>query len=324
MSRVTYIVVGWNNRDLLEECFVSLGAQTYKNTHIIYVDNDSKDDSVEFVAKQFPKIEIIQTGYNSGFAVANNIGIKEALKDESVSHVALINSDATLDSAWTSKIITFASLKPKGALFQGTTLDYYNHNIVDSTHIFVSHNGQGTQGNWRNYYVKEFGPKRVFGVNAAACMISRAFIEKQPFGDQVLDKSFFMYLEDVDLVTRAVVMGWDNYLVPDARAFHMGSASSGKNPGFSLYMTFRNNTGMLLKNFPIILIIRILPKLIRGDIETIITLRRQKRHGAIRKVLKGRLVGIIRMPLYILKRIKLSRYRKISREDLWNLMSKGY
>lgn len=322
-KKVAYIIVGWNNQDLIEECFKSIKSQTYQKHTIIYVDNDSKDNSVELVKQQFPEVIILEPGYNTGFAKGNNIGIARALKDKSVEYIVLLNSDARLDPSWTEMIIDFAKKKPRGALFQGTTLDYFNHDIIDSTHIYISHNGQGTQGNWRHFYNSELGPKRVFGVNAAACLITRKFIEAQPFGNQVFDETLFMYLEDIDLATRAVIMGWDNYLVPGARAYHMGSASSGKNPGFSLYMTFRNNSAVLFKNLPFRILLRMWPKIVKGDIETIKTLYRTHRKTAIKKVIMGRIVGLLRLPLFFGKRRVMRRQQAIESVTLWTLMNHG-
>jgi GT2 family glycosyltransferase len=321
---VAFIVVGWNNRDLLEECFDSILAQTYKHISILYIDNDSSDDSVVFVKQKYPDIHIIEPGKNTGFATGNNIGINKALEDDSVGYVALLNSDARIEKTWTETIVQFAGMKPRGATFQGTTFDYYDHSIVDSTHIYISHNGQGTQGGWRYYKQRDLGPRKVFGVNAAACIITRDYIEAQPFTGQLFDEAMFMYLEDIDLAARVTVMGWDNYLVPRAKAYHMGSASSGKNPGFSLYMTFRNNSAVLFKNYPLKTLLRMSPDILRGDIDTIRTLRRQNQNAAIKKVIKGRFVGIFRLPLYISKKRTMSQYRTIDMGYLWRLMKRGY
>ncbi|SRR6266545_5407101 len=322
-NKVAFIIIGWNNQDILQECFQSVERQTYKNVVTYYVDNNSVDGSVEMVQKQFPQTIILEQDKNTGFARGNNIGIAEALKDPSVSYMALLNSDARLADDWTEKIVSFAGKKPKGACYQGTTLDYYDHNIIDSTHVFLSQNGQGTQGNWRYFVTKEFGPKKVFGVNAAACLISRAFIEAQPF-DTLFDETLFMYLEDVDIALRATMMGWDNYIVPGARAYHMGSASSGKNPGFSLFMTFRNNASVIYKNFPWRLIVRMLPKLVRSDMDTIRELKHRGKKGAVAKVIKGRFIGLLRLPLFIFKRRRMNKARAIDTNYLWSLMRNGY
>ena len=322
--KVAFIIVCWNNQDLLKECLDAIKIQTYKNSTTILVDNGSADGSVKFTRDYMPEAIVIEVGRNLGFATGNNIGIKKALEDPEVGYVALLNSDARLAPDWLEKLVEFAEMKPKAACLQGTTLDYYNHEVVDSTHIFIARNGQGTQGSWRNIYETECGPKKIFGVNAAACVVTRRFIEAQPFPDQLFDEAMFMYLEDVDLATRSLVMGWDNYLVPGSRAYHMGSASSGKNPGFSLYMTFRNNSALLVKNLRLRMLIRMLPKLIRGDIDTIKTLRARGNQAAVGKVIKGRLLGVLRIPLYLGKRRKIMKARDIPEDYLWYLMDRGY
>ena len=53
--------------------------------------------------------------------------------------------------------------------------------LLISIDTHIARNGQGTQGSWRDIYEQEFGPKKVFGVNAAAAMITRKFIDAQPF-----------------------------------------------------------------------------------------------------------------------------------------------
>jgi GT2 family glycosyltransferase len=119
-------------------------------------------------------------------------------------------------------------------------------------------------------------------------------------------------------------MGWDNYLVPGAQAYHMGSASTSKDSTYSLYMTFRNNSGVLIKNFPLKILLLTLPKLIRGDIDTLKELRRIGKKKASHKMLKGRLVGILRIPLFLSKRFKLLSGRQVDKNYLWKLMNRGY
>lgn len=323
--KVAFVVVGWNNHDLLKGCINSIKLQTHKNIKIIYVDNSSSDNSVKYVKQAFPEVEIIEMEENTGFAKGNNIGIQKAFEDPEVRYIALVNTDATLDESWIETILKTAKLKPRGAAFQTITLDYYNHKVIDSTHIFVAHNGQATQGSWRRPILSnsDAAPQKVFGCNAAAVVYGRKFIEEQPF-KEFFDERMFMYLEDVDVAARATVMGWDNYVVPGAKAYHMGSASSGKNPGFSLYMTFRNNSAMLVKNFQLIILLRMLPKLVRGDIETIKTLWKTNRKSSIKKVVWGRLVGISRIPIFLEKRRKMTKKREINYRMLWSLMFRGF
>lgn len=288
------------------------------------VDNGSKDKSVAVTKKDYPWVEIHEAGSNLGFAKGNNVGIELLRKKyPELGYIVFLNTDARLRCDWLDVLLNFAGKKPTAALFQSTTLDYYDHQVVDSTHIYISRNGSGTQANWRMPFTNFIGPRKVFGVNAAAAMISCKFIDAQPF-KTVFDETMFMYLEDVDLSARATVMGWDNYLVPSTFAYHMGSASSGKNPGFSLYMTYRNNIALLAKNIPATVFMKMLPSIIRSDVLTIKHLRRSGQGKSVPKLVKGRFVGFFRLILFIPGIMKMRPYRqKISKEYLWEIMSKG-
>lgn len=322
--KVAFVLVCWNNADLLAECFESIAEQDYDGHVTIMVDNGSKDESVGLTNKNYPWAHVLEAGQNLGFAKGNNKGIVYIReKYPTLEYIVFLNTDARIGGNWLTTLLRFAEQKPKGALFQSTTLDYYDHNIIDSTHIYISRNGSGTQSGWRRPFIGIKGPRKVFGVNAAAAMISCNFIDQQPF-KTVFDETMFMYLEDVDLSARATVMGWDNYLVPDTLAYHMGSASSGKNPGFSLYMTYRNNIAVLCKNIPTRMLLRMIPRIILSDYHTIRHLRNTNRNAYIPKILKGRIVGVIRLPLYFKQIVKMKSYRKqVSLQYLWAIMRIG-
>lgn len=324
-KKVAYIVISYNNQDILKECFDSIYSQTYKKKKVILLDNDSKDNSVEVVRKNFPDTEIIESKVNTGFAGGNNIAINYALKDPDVDYIVLLNSDAQLANDWTETVVNFAKNKPNGACFQTITLDYYNHEIIDSTHIYLAHSGQANQGSWRRTLPKGFDAPayKTYGCNAAAVLYTRRFIEEQPF-DHFFDERMFMYLEDVDIATRAVVLGWDNFVVPGSKAYHMGSVSSGKNPGFSLYMTYRNNSALFFKNFPVSLILFFIPRIIKSDYQTIKSLLKMNKRRQAWFLIKGRVNGIFRCFLYTNKRLIINKNRKITNKSLKAIMARGY
>lgn len=60
---------------------------------VIVVDNDSRDDSRALVLSRFPKVKWIDMGYNSGFARANNEGIRQSTGEI----VLLLNSDTLIE-----------------------------------------------------------------------------------------------------------------------------------------------------------------------------------------------------------------------------------
>jgi GT2 family glycosyltransferase len=323
---IAYMVVSWNNKAILDDCIRSIEAQEVTgHKRIILVDNGSVDGTVEHVKKSFPSVELIAESDNHGFAKGNNIGIAKALEDPTVAYIVLLNSDARLATNWTQTLVDAAQTRLLTATMQSITLDYYDHGIIDSTHLYISRLGQGTQGSFREPLASglDVAPQKVFGCNAAAMLITRKFIEEQPF-KEFFDETMFMYLEDVDIATRATIMGWDNYVVPGTRAYHMGSASSGKNPTFSLYMTFRNNIGLMIKNLPLPILFKILIRIPRSDRASINHLRRTGKPEGIKALIKGRITSLRYIPVFLIKRRKLRGKRNIDNDYLWQLMRRGF
>lgn len=320
LSKKTYfIIVCWNNRDLLEECFQTIYEQSSKDYSIICVDNGSSDDSIEYIRQNHPSVTLIENKKNDGFAIGNNIGIANALEDDSCSYIALLNTDARLGKDWLQELVKFAESHPKGASFQSPTVDYYDHTILDSYGITIDTSGRAMQLGYRTP-VSKLKNRRVFGVNAAACLYSRTFLETQPFGADYFDSDLWMYLEDVDLAARATMMNWENWFVSRSLAYHMGSASSGKNPGFSVYMIYRNNLPLLIKNLPLGILLKALPGVIATDTLTILKLVKSKNVATAKAILKGRLASIRLIPLFVRKRYILKKASKISTSQLLSLM----
>src|SRR5438093_1271949 len=90
---VCIVIPNYNGIEHLKTCLESLRSQTYKEFKIILVDNNSSDESIEFVQEHYPGIEIIQLSYNSGFAKAVNIGIQYSLENYNSDFVTLLNND---------------------------------------------------------------------------------------------------------------------------------------------------------------------------------------------------------------------------------------
>ena len=117
-KKVAFIVIGYNNADILPECFESIYSQSYKNVEIYFVENGNQDNSVAMIRKDFPKVKVIEPGENTGFARGNNIGIQTALEDSEVGYVALLNSDARVKKDWVEKIVSFAAKSQKARFFK--------------------------------------------------------------------------------------------------------------------------------------------------------------------------------------------------------------
>ena len=67
-----------------------------------------------------------------------------------------------------------------------------------------------------------------------------------------MTKSISVYLEDLDLGYRARIAGYENWYLPEARVFHVGSGTSGSRYNeFKIRYSSRNNIYMIWKNMPL-------------------------------------------------------------------------
>ncbi|MBK8505148.1 MAG: glycosyltransferase [Saprospiraceae bacterium] len=96
LARVTIVIPNWNGIKWLPDCLASIANQTFKDYHIIIVDNHSSDGSVAWVSQNFPNTSIIQLDRNQGFAAAVNAGIKATHSQ----YISLLNSDTQVQSRW--------------------------------------------------------------------------------------------------------------------------------------------------------------------------------------------------------------------------------
>jgi GT2 family glycosyltransferase len=99
---VSIIVINFNGCKHLEEIFESLKKQTYENFEVIFVDNNSSDNSVEIANNLLSNCQIIELKENVGFAEANNIGVELARGD----YLALLNNDTKVDKNWLKELVS--------------------------------------------------------------------------------------------------------------------------------------------------------------------------------------------------------------------------
>lgn len=93
--QLSIIIVNFKTPKLLTGCLHSVYTNTRSiNFEVIVVDNHSQDNSRQLIIEQFPQVKWIQLDYNSGFARANNEGIRNA----SGEIILLLNSDTVCNS----------------------------------------------------------------------------------------------------------------------------------------------------------------------------------------------------------------------------------
>ncbi len=257
---VAIVIVGYNSRSFLEDCFSSIFSSDYANLKIIFVDNASTDGSAEFVQSHFPKVDVIASKENNGFAKGNNIGIKRAF-EEKPKFIFLLNPDTVIDKDCLGKLVKQSAssdntiLQPLVLLYEKGKTDLIN-----------------TTGNHLNYlgisYVSDYRKKSseakngpIVSASGAAMWWPAEVLHKVGF----FDESFFLYHEDLDLCWRARIAGYDVQLVPDAHIWHKYRFSSNKQ---KLWYVERNRLLFLLKDFEVKTLVLIAPMFLVNELLT--------------------------------------------------------
>jgi GT2 family glycosyltransferase len=180
INNTSFVIVSYNNFELLNRCIQSINVQTGP-FNIIVIDNNSDKECIEQI-KKIEGIELIVNLENVGFGKACNLGMDLALKNNST-FVYLLNQDARLD-------------KPEH-LLKLTEVANDNKSIALLSPLQLEKPGQ-FEYNFsgflkKNKVVPSFSGDRVYEVdfvNAASWFIKVREIETR------FDPDFFMYGED--------------------------------------------------------------------------------------------------------------------------------
>ena len=221
---VTIIVLNWNRRDLTLQCLRSLDRLQYENVTLLVVDNGSRDGSLEAVEAAYPRVQRLALPENSGFARGNNAGLELALK-AGPDWIMFLNNDTEVAPDLVSALVAGAAAFPQGGIF-GPKIYYggqqrriwYAGGEVAMPLGRIRHRGIRTSDHGQ-YDLP--GPTDYV---TGACLLIRAQLARTLGG---FDTAYPMYMEDVDLCTRARRLGAGIIYLPAGTLWHHVSSSIG-------------------------------------------------------------------------------------------------
>ena len=210
--KLSVVIVSYNVRELLTACIDSVvKASEGIDTEVFVVDNDSADDTVEVIARDYPWVHLINNKENLGFSKANNIAIRQSAGE----YVLLLNPDTVVAEGTLRGAVEFMDQHPEAG---GAGVRMHN---ADGTLAPESRRAMPTPmvaarkmlGFTKRYYMSYLSwdePGQIEVISGAFMMLRRKAI------DQVgmLDEDFFMYGEDIDLSYRLLKGGWQNWYLP--------------------------------------------------------------------------------------------------------------
>ncbi len=198
------------------------------------VDNNSVDGSVVLVKEKFPTVKLICNSVNTGFAVANN----QAIKMTTGEYVLLLNPDTIVQEDTFAKTLVFMDAhKDAGGL---------GIKMLDGKGNFLPESKRGLPTPAVAFY-KIFGLAKLFPNSKKFGQYHLTYLDKNKTHEVpvlsgafmlmrketldkvgLLDETFFMYGEDIDLSYRITKGGYKNYYFADSSIIHYKGESTKK------------------------------------------------------------------------------------------------
>ena len=251
LPRVAVVILNWNGIEMLRKFLPSVCNSIYPNITIIVADNASSDGSQEWVEKNMPSVRLLTSTENLGFAKGYNYFLKQVEAD----YYVLLNSDVEVAAGWIFPVITLMEQDKKIACCQPKILSYSQRNYFEYA---------GASGGWIDSLGYPFSRGRVFETieqdlgqyddaspvfwASGAALFIRAQLFHEAGG---FDDYFFAHQEEIDLCWRLQRMGYKIYVCPQSVVYHVGAGTLPAGSPKKVYLNFRNNLIMLIKNLPI-------------------------------------------------------------------------
>jgi GT2 family glycosyltransferase len=237
---ISIIIVHYKTPELLMNCLLSIYQNDPSlNKEIVVVDNNSCDDTEEKIRTSFPDVRWLNSGYNAGFARANNIGINSS----SAPYVLLLNSDTLIQKNTIStclqrykelqKTVKLGFLACQLIDFEGN-LQFNSRFKTDylvklwNAHPFVIllrrllRIPYDSQASWNGltelHHREHFSP----WLGGTFLMVRKETVAQK---SMQLDEDFFMYGEDIEWCLRLGDQGYKHVFFPDVHILHAEGGS---------------------------------------------------------------------------------------------------
>lgn len=284
MPKVTVVQVIYNNKKFIEPVFDAIFNQTFTDFNVVAVISGNADGGKELLQQKFPQVEIIDPGYNIGFAAGHNL-VFNKYKSE---FFQLVNPDMIMEPNYIEEMLKVFTDPEVGAatgkLYQTTAQEICQKTVFlephedrllvfDTTGVVISKSGRAWDRGQHEVDNGQYDNMvEVDAVSGAGCMYRREALESikcqanskpQILKSEYFDESFHSYWEDVDLAWRMKNKGWKNIFVPKAIGYHGRAAGSSRGGYFHVIdfikhhralsprirqLNYRNHILMYLKN----------------------------------------------------------------------------
>src|ERR1700761_629824 len=247
---IAIVILNYNGRGYLEQFLPFVTANTCPGGEVIIADNASTDDSLAFLKENYPGLRVIVLDRNYGFAGGYNMALQQVQSD----YYVLLNSDVEVTPGWLEPIVGLMESDPAIGACQPKIRMFAHRELFEYA---------GAAGGWLDYLGYPFARGRIFDVcetdngqydqaepifwASGAALFIRAGLYHEMGG---LDTYFFAHQEEIDLCWRIQLAGHKIYSCPQSVVYHVGGGTLPKGNERKVFLNFRNNLIMMVKNMP--------------------------------------------------------------------------
>lgn len=244
--KISVIIVNYNVEYFLDQCLDSV-RKGIKNidAEVFIVDNCSVDGSIEMVKSKYPEFHLIENKDNVGFSKANN----QAMEISQGEYCLLLNPDTVVEEDTFLKTVEFMDAhQDSGGL---------GVRMIDGKGVFLPESKRGLPtplvafykifglsalfpkskrfGQYHLGHLSEFENHQIDILSGAYMLMRKKTLDKVG----LLDESFFMYGEDIDLSYRITQGGYKNYYCSDTKIIHYKGESTKKSSVNYVFVFYR-------------------------------------------------------------------------------------
>lgn len=232
---LSVIIVNYNVRHFLEQCLCSVQkAIAGLEAEVWVIDNNSSDNSRQYLQPLFPSVRFVFNTQNVGFAKACNQGLTNATGR----YILFLNPDTIVAEESLTSSIAFLEKTPEAGALGIRMLDGNGQFLKESKRAFPSPVTSlyklfglaalfPRSSTFARYHLGHFSEQENHEVDvlAGAYMLIKKEVLDKTGG---FDETFFMYGEDVDLSYRIQQAGYKNYYFAGSSIIHFKGESTKK------------------------------------------------------------------------------------------------
>lgn len=219
---VSVVIVTYNGRKFLKPCLDSVLDQTFpqEQYEVFVVDNASRDGSADFVAENYPTVNLLRFKQNFG----PNEAILYALAHRRGKYLAYLNQDTIVHRHWLAELVNTITTHPRAGLVESNMIlpqwaEYQNlgrDDFIDRAYV-CDITSYGTHDFRIEPVTATTPPIPVLTAYGAGCIINPQIIDHIGY---LVEPKFFAYGDDLDIGLRINAAGYQVLLAPRSVVYH--------------------------------------------------------------------------------------------------------